>query len=255
MESLRLENPAGHLRYIDFPADSPSLVFFHGMGCASTIDYPRVVANRALAGRRCLLPDMFGHGYSDAPPDFSYSVADHAETMAALLDQLAVKDALIFGHSMGGSVGVVLVRQRPDLASRLILAESNLDPGGGTFSTGIAAQAENDFLRSGHKAVVELFLSTGSPSRAATFRATDPIGLYRSAASLVAGSRPTWREQLYAMKLPRSWIAGESSGDQEETDAMSRQGIPVHVVPKAGHDMPFDNPDGLAEAIAQALAD
>jgi pimeloyl-ACP methyl ester carboxylesterase len=35
---------------------------------------------------------------------------------------------------------------------------------------------------------------------------------------------------------------------------MTPQGIPVFVVPKGGHDMAFENPGGVAEAVAQALA-
>lgn len=188
------------------------------MGCASTIDYPRVIANRALADYRCLLPDQLGHGYSDAPQDFSYTIAAHASTMATLLDHLGISGAVVFGHSAGGSIAITLAAQRPDLVSRLILSESNLDPGGGTFSKRIAAQTEQDFVAKGQREVVELVMKMGWASRAATFRATDPIAFHRTAASLVAGSTPTWRE-----------------------------------LPNGDHDMAFGNPDGVAEAVAQAL--
>ena len=32
-------------------------------------------------------------------------------------------------HSMGGSVAIMLASRRPDLVSRLVVAEANLDPG------------------------------------------------------------------------------------------------------------------------------
>lgn len=36
--------------------------------------------------------------------------------------------------------------------------------------------------------------------------------------------------------------------------ALARQGIHVLTVPRAGHGMLFDNPDGMAEALVKALA-
>ena len=254
MKSLRLERQGAYLRYHDFPGPATPMVLLHGMGCASTIDYPRVIANPALAGRRYLLPDLLGHGMSDAPEDFSYTIAAHAETVAALLDHLSIKDAVVFGHSAGGSVAITLAAHRPDLVSRLIASEANLDPGGGTFSKGIAAQSEHDFITNGHREAVERVMNMGSTSRAATFRGTNSIGFYRTAVSLVAGSTPTWRELLYGFKIPRAWIVGEKSDPEDDIKAHTPHGIPVYVVPDGDHDMAFGNPDGVAQALAEAIS-
>ena len=66
MESLHLDRPDAYLRYLDFPGSDPPIVFIHGLGVASTFDYPLVAADQHLAGHRKLLPDLLGHGYSDA---------------------------------------------------------------------------------------------------------------------------------------------------------------------------------------------
>ncbi|HKW07432.1 MAG TPA: alpha/beta hydrolase [Candidatus Dormibacteraeota bacterium] len=253
MESLRLVSPNAYLRYLDFPGDKTPIVFIHGMGCASTIDYARVIANPALAGHRFLLPDMLGHGYSDAPQDFSYAIDAHARTIATLLDQLSIKGAVVFGHSAGGSVAIALASQRRDLVGRLICSESNLNPGGGTVSKAVAAQTEEEFTAAGHRAVVQQVIATGWTSRAATFRTTNPIAFHRTARSLVEGSSPTWMELLVRLKIPRAWIVGEKDAPDDDKELFAPHGIPVFVVPGGDHDMAFGNPDGVAETIAGAL--
>ena len=83
MESLHLDRADAYLRYLDFPGSDPPIVFINGLGVASTFDYPLVAADPHLAGYRKLLPDLLGHGYSDAPRDFTYTIAEHARTIGA----------------------------------------------------------------------------------------------------------------------------------------------------------------------------
>ena len=252
MESLRLESANSWLRYLDFPGDRTPIVFVHGLGVASTFDYPIIASYGDLAGHRKILPDLLGHGYSDAPRDFTYTIAEHATTIAGLLDHLSIKAGVVFGHSMGGSVAVMLTVARPDLVSRLILSEANLDSGGGFLSRAVAEQNEDEFVARGHDAVVEKFKDW--PTRVGTFRATDSIAFHRSAVSLVAGTQPSWREQFYAMELPRAFVIGEKSGPTEdEIEPFRSRGIATIFVPDAGHDMAIENPSGVADAIALAL--
>ena len=253
VESLRLSSPDAYLRYVDLPGADPPLVFAHGLGCAASIDFVRVAADSKLRGRRVLLPDLLGHGYSDAPADFPYTMDAHARTVSALLDHLSVKGAVVVGHSMGGSVAITLAAERPDLVSRLIVAEPNLDPGGGIVSTSIAEQTESAFVASGHAALLERFWTEGWVTRVATFRAASSTGLYRSAVALVAGTSPSWRELPYGVALPRVYVEGDRSHDEEESARMREHRIPLLVVPNSGHDMPFDNPSGFAAAIADGL--
>jgi pimeloyl-ACP methyl ester carboxylesterase len=185
MDSLLLKPPGAYLRFLEFPGDDLPLVWIHGLGGAASADFARVVANPSLIGHRSLLVDLFGHGYSDAPEEFGYTLEDHAHSVSRLLDHLSLKGCGVFGHSMGGSVAITLAAHRPDLVSRLVIAEGNLDSGGGVVSTGIATQTEHEFESTGHRALLQRFLSDGWVTRVATFRACSPMGLYRSAVGLV----------------------------------------------------------------------
>lgn len=251
MRTLRVDPPGAYLRYIDIPGPEPPIVYLHGLGCASTVDYPVVATRPPLARHRALLVDFFGHGYSDAPESFGYTLEDHADSVARLVGALGIGRFVLFGHSMGGSVAITLAAVRPDLVEQLILTEANLNPGGGFISREMAVTQPHDM-----PALLARFLADGrmSISRWATFHAADPSALQRSAAGLVAGTVPTMKERLYALELPRAYIVGERNLPDPDVAVLESNGVRVPVVPAAGHDMAFENPGGLADRVAAQLS-
>lgn len=104
------------VRWFDFQGQGDPIVFIHGLGCASSYDYPPVVSNPILNGRRALLIDLPGYGYSDKPLQFGYRIADQAAVVVELLNKLQVNRCILFGHSMGA---VWLLRQRSGWANAL----------------------------------------------------------------------------------------------------------------------------------------
>lgn len=153
-----------------------------------------------LAGRRSRFVDLPGHGISDRPSTFGYTLEEYAGAVAAALDESGVRGAELMAHSMGGAVAVVLAHRRPDLASRLVLAEANLDafPPLTAASSGIAACEEDDFVERQHARV----LAAVGPLWAATMRLADPRALHRSAVGLRRGSDPV-------LRIPLEKLAGE----------------------------------------------
>jgi len=160
---------------------------------------------------------------------------------------------------MGGSIAIVLATTRPDLVSDLIVAEGNLDPGPGSVSGPITAQAEEQFVKNGYAAFLRGVISEGWADYAGTVQASDPCAMHRSALSLIAERHPTFREQLLTLSISRTFIFGEASlGERNllspDVEDLSAQGINVRVVENSGHDMMSDNPDGFAQAIAKSLS-
>lgn len=253
MRSLSLDKPKAVIRFLDFSGDGLPLVFIHGLGCASSSHFPVMVAEPVVTGHRRVLVDLFGHGYSDRPLDFGYSLEEHADTVAQVLDSLSLTGCGVFGHSMGGAVAISLAALRPDLVSRLILAEANLDPGGGFISTFIAGHTEEDFVATGHQETIQRLIGLDLVNSAGSFRICGSQGLYRSAVGLVDGTKPTMRERLYGMRIPRAFLVGERSLPDPNTEELPKRGIQCLVVSNAGHDMMFDNPAGVASAIQQTL--
>lgn len=223
-------------------------VYVHGLGAMSAVYHAHVAAHPALSGRRSLFVDLPGHGISDRPAGFGYTLEDHADALAAALDAAGVHGARVVGHSMGGAVSVVLAHRRPDLVSGLVLTEANLDPAPSraAASSSIAAYSEEEFVRGGFAEVLGRFGSTW----AATMRLADPLALHRSATGLVRGTAPTVRRMLMESPAERSFLQGTLSGELPGAAELMASGVRVIQAPGAGHNVMFDRPDVLAAAVA-----
>lgn len=258
MKSLWLKNEKAFIRYIDTEHDAPTLVFLHGLGTSSIADFSEIIADRRFADYRCLLIDFLGFGFSDRPPTFGYNLYDHAETVAILLDNLQIKQSIVIGHSMGGSVAIALAQRKPDLVSKLIVAEPNLDPGVGNISKTIALQSESDFVESGfEKIVAALRLSSHhnfvDSIYLGTFSQSNPVALHRSAVGLLKGTIPPQREILTEMTIPGSYITGEQNADEIPFEQLHELGLTTHVVPGAGHSMMHENPEGFKNVLLESF--
>ncbi|MGX6998370.1 alpha/beta fold hydrolase [Caballeronia sp. KNU42] len=253
MRDFKLSGEDAMLRFLDVPGSGTPLVFIHGLGCASSRDYPQVIADSALIGRRCILVDLPGSGYSDRPERFGYHVEDHARTVVELILSLELEVDL-FGHSMGGAVAIVAATMASRKVRRLVLAEPNLDAGGGLFSRKIAACSESDYVLYGHAQTVATASREGDPGWAATLSMSCPKAIHRAATSLVQGGSPPWRQLLFGLPMPRSVIFGEHSLPHPDAVSLPKEGVAVDIVHRAGHFMMRDNPAGLASAINAALS-
>ncbi|MET9732609.1 alpha/beta hydrolase [Streptomyces sp. NPDC006458] len=239
----------GHcVRWTEAPGEEPARVYVHGLGSVSSVYHAHIAARPELVGRRSLFVDLPGHGISDRPEGFSYTLEAHAGALAAALDAAGVRGAELIAHSMGGAVAIVLTHRRPDLVSRLVLTEANLDahPPVTAGSSGIAGWTEDAFVDHGHARVLEEV----GPVWAATMRLADPRALHRSAAGLMAGSTPVMRTLLEQAPVERVYLQGGLSGELAGREALEATGVRVLTVPGAGHNVMFDNPEAFVAAVA-----
>ncbi|GGS74392.1 alpha/beta hydrolase [Streptomyces tanashiensis] len=249
MREARFDERGSVIRWTEAVGAGPAVVFVHGLGSAATVYHAHIGARPELSGRRVLFVDLPGHGISDRPADFGYSLEEHADALAAALDAAQVREGVIAGHSMGGAVAIVLAHRRPDLVGRLVITEGNLDPfpAPTAGSSGIASYTEEEFVRGGGFARV---LERVGPTWAATMRLADPLALHRSSVHLVRGTEPVMREMFLHSRVPRVYLQGELSGELRGAEELREAGVDVVTVPGAGHNIMFDNPDAFAHAVA-----
>ena len=250
MAGLKLPDVGATVRWTEMDGGAPARVFVHGLGGSSTTTWSGLAPILEPTGRRSLLVDLFGHGRSDGPGDFGYTLAEHADTVADVVDSAIGAPVDVVGHSMGGAVSIVLAARRPDLVRSLLLVEPNLDPGlasrGVPGSTGIASYDEDEFLTGG----LQEFLAIADPEWVPTLRTTDPVALHRSAVGLVRGTRPTMRQLLTAMTIPRTHVAGDR-GIPDDVTGLPEAGVRCVTVPAAGHVPMVDNLEGFLAALGQ----
>ncbi|MEV6953199.1 alpha/beta hydrolase [Streptomyces sp. NPDC051183] len=247
--------PAGdRIRWVELPGAGPARVYLHGLGSTSPAYFAASAVHPLLAGRRSLLVDLLGHGHSDRPEDFSYTLEAHADALASALEQAGAGGAELIAHSMGGAVAVVLADRHPHLVSRLVLVDANLDPvphtPGTAGSSGLATYTEEEFLAGGWTEVRDRV----GAHWWSTMRLAGRVALHRTAVHLAAGTQPTMRELLLELKIPRSYLFPAEDGHFPGTEALEASGVMVLAVPDCGHNIMLDNPDGFARAAAAALA-
>lgn len=250
MKQARFDSQGSCIRWVEADGDGAPLVYVHGLGSASTVYHAHIAGRPELAGRRSLFVDLPGHGISDRPADFGYSLDDHADALAVALEAAGVSGVELVAHSMGGAVAIVLAHRRRDLVSRLVLTEANLDPYPPRVegSSGIASYGEDEYVNGvGHARV----LAKVGPLWAATMRLADPLALHRTAVGLAHGTRPTMRRMLMDLDIDRLYLQGARSGELANRAGLEAAGVRVRTVPDAGHNVMFDN----AEAFAAAVAD
>ncbi|MFD9336735.1 alpha/beta fold hydrolase [Streptomyces sp. NPDC060028] len=255
MRSAVVTPEGDRIRWVELPGAQPPRVYLHGLGSTSPAYFAASAVHPLLAGRRSLLVDLLGHGHSDRPEDFSYTLQAHADALASALEQADAGGAELIAHSMGGAVAIVLADRHPHLVSRLVLVDANLDPSprtpGSAGSSGIASYSEEEFLAGGWAEVRDRV----DAHWWSTMRLAGRVALYRTAFHLAVGTTPTMRELLLELKIPRSYLFPAQDGHFPGTEALEASGVTVVPVPDCGHNIMLDNPDGFARAAAAALAE
>lgn len=253
MRSVAVTPEGDQIRWVELPGQEPPRVYVHGLGATSPVYFTEVAVDPRLAGRRSLLIDLMGHGISDRPTGFDYTLESHADALAGALTSAGVSGAELIAHSMGGSVAIALAARHPHLVSRLVLIDANLDPiprrPGASGSSGIAAYSEQEFLAGGWEEVRD----RAGTHWWSTMRLAGREALHRSAYHLTRGTTPTMRELLLELKMPRTFLFPEADGPLPGTDALIEAGVSVVPVPDCGHNVMLDNPEAFAQATAAAL--
>ncbi|EFL15185.1 predicted protein, partial [Streptomyces sp. C] len=106
------------IRWVELPGADAPRVYLHGLGSTSPAYFAATAVHPLLAGRRSLLLDMLGHGHSDRPETFSYTLEAHADAVAEAMTAAGAEGAEVIAHSMGGAVAIVLAARHPRLVSR-----------------------------------------------------------------------------------------------------------------------------------------
>lgn len=135
-----LDLPGGELQVAEHgPRNAPPIVLIHCFSCA--MDWWDGMVPLLDRDHRVVTVDLLGHGGSEKPGS-GYTPPNQAKVVAEALERLGVREATVVGHSLGGSVGVALTEQSPDLVDRLAIVDMPPDNSYGDlgFIAGLAFQ-------------------------------------------------------------------------------------------------------------------
>src|SRR5260370_10951913 len=203
--------------------------------------------------------DLPGHGRSAGVEGLS-AVNDYADFIAAFLDALKIKSAVILGHSMGGAIAMDLALRHSPRVEALILSctapKFNLTPdrieGLRGITMGRAPQAFNTdgysptTVNNKFDVVLERWIEQIK---------TDPRVRYTD---ILACSKVDLREPIAKIDKPTLVLAG--APDQATTPADAEfiagkiRGAKCKIIADAGHYIPRERPDEYNAAIEQFVA-
>ena len=239
------------------PAAGRRIALIHSLAMDHTFWKP--VAERLARGARVLTHDCRGHGASDKPKGVM-TVETHADDLAALMDVVGWRDAVVAGASMGGCIALAFAIRHPRRVAALGLIDTTAWYGAdapknweqrasAALTSGLSALTDfqvtrwfSDKFRADHQQIVkesvDVFVRNDVDAYAATCRMLGACDL---------------RAGLPGIKAPTAILVGEE--DYATPPAMAEalhKGIAsstLKVLSGARHLTPLERPDEIAAAL------
>lgn len=260
---------AGGLRlhYLEYAtghdaAGLPAMLCLHGGGAhAHWFDF---MAPGFTADYRVLALDQRGHGDSEWAEPPAYSYGRFAADLAEVVERLELRDFVLVGHSMGGTVALTYAATYPGRVARLVVIDSTLQ----MTEDRVAAMREVGARQGRAYATLKEFLARYRLRPGGTLAAP---AILRHVAGNSARQLPdgTWRHKfdrnVYARRemvdglpywnrigIPALLVkAGHSQRISPRVFAEVKSRCPqveLAEVPDSDHHVTLDNPSGFVRA-------
>lgn len=222
--------------------EGPPVVLSGSLGSDLRMWDPQAAALTA-AGYQVIRYDHRGHGRSPAPAG-PYTLAELAEDLLALLDELGLRRVSLAGLSLGGMVGMWLAENAPERLERLMLCCTSASLGPASMWQERAETARTQGMQVLADAAVERWVTPGfrksQPDRTTWLRdmvASHPAEGYASCCTAI--ETMSIADTLSTITAPTLVIATEDDPatppDHARRIAESIPGARLEIVPDAAH--------------------
>ncbi len=234
--------------------EGPVLLLSHGYSATAEMWRGQVAA--LSAGHRLVLWDMRGHGQSDSPDDPAlYSEAATVADMAAILDAVGAKTAIVGGLSLGGYMSLAFHARHPGRVRALLIIDTGPGFKKDEARTAWNSRAEETARRFETEGLAAL--SSGSAERRlGTHRGAK--GLAGAARGMLAQRDDTVIQSLPGVRVPSLVVVGsEDKPFLAASDYMAAKipGARKVVIEGAGHAANIDRPEAFNAALLAFLRD
>jgi len=196
------------------PNGRPTLVL-HGFLASAQLNWidPGLASAMASTGRRILMPDLRGHGFSDAPSDpKAYPMDCLAQDQEVLLAQLGIRDFDLIGYSLGARTAVRIMARGHARPAKVFLGGMGE---AGITTVGTRKDYFEDGIRNGPNA---------KDARAGAYIQTllKQRGMSPEAAlGVLASQVSTPAEVLGQLKIPTLVVNGDQDRDNGDPMALA----------------------------------
>jgi 3-oxoadipate enol-lactonase len=253
--------PSGVSLRVSDAGNGTPIVFLHGLG--GNLSFWANQAREFSKTRRTLRYDLRGHG--DSSPSVRQTLADHAEDLRQLLDELELDRAEVVGLSMGGMIAQYFAATHPERVSALVLTGTVpvFAPPGRDRLNLLADLAETTGMEGVVRNFVGGLFAAETAETDPRYRAIAEAFCGQDARSFAAAARALAEADVTSLleriSAPTFLCYGENDrltppkSGQRLADRIS--GARLTVIPGGGHVLPIENPDGFNQAVAEFLRD
>lgn len=240
--------------YYEVAGNGPVLLLTHGFSSSSHM----WAGQREAFSRyfKFVTWDMRGHGRSDYPSDQAqYTQSATVDDMAAILDEVEAKEAIVGGLSLGGFMSLAFRLKYPNRVRALLI----IDTGPG-FKSDEAREGWNTYARR----TADLFETEGlnrlseSSVEARTAPHRDASGVARAARGMLTQQDSRVISSLPEINVPSLVVVGANDKPfLAASDYMASKipGAQKVVIPDAGHAANIDQPEAFNSAVLAFLKD
>jgi pimeloyl-ACP methyl ester carboxylesterase/ketosteroid isomerase-like protein len=232
--------------------DGPPLILTHGYSSTSAMWQGQVAA--LSRQHKLILWDMRGHGQSDYPDDPKpYSEAATVGDIAALLDIVGAKRAIVGGLSLGGVMSLAFYIAHPKRVTALLLCDTG--PG---FRNPEARERWNERAEARARDLEQHGLAAmGGGAETRLGRHGSARGLAGAARGMLKQHTSDLIDSLPGIAVPTLVLVGsEDKNFLGAADYLAAKipGARKVVIPNAGHAANIDQPDAFNRAVGAFLS-
>lgn len=238
--------------YYEIHGEGPALLLTHGYSNSSKLWAGQIASFSKRY--KLILWDLRGHGQSDYPDDpAAYSEALTVADMAALLDVVGARHAIVGGLSLGGYMSLAFNLAHPNRTKALLIIDTG--PGYKNDEAREAWNARSRATGDRYESQGLAALPPGSGMRDAGHR--NARGLALAARAMLPQRDARVISSLPDIKVPALVVVGANDTPfLKASDYMAAKipGAQKAVIPDAGHIVNMDQPDAFNAAVLGFLA-
>ncbi|MCB0034249.1 MAG: 2-succinyl-6-hydroxy-2,4-cyclohexadiene-1-carboxylate synthase [Anaerolineales bacterium] len=256
--------------YVKLSGAGAPLLMLHGFTGSS--ENWQGVAPELAAQNKLIMPDLLGHGRTEALAEPErYQMAQAAADLAALLDHLKIHHANVLGYSMGGRLALYFATHYPQRVHSLILESSS--PGLATAAERTERQQQDEALATrieteGIEKFVDFWesLPMWESQRVLPLSVRNmlhekrlnnrPEGLANSLRGMGTGAQPSLWDKLAQLPHPTLLLTGLRDTKFVAINQQMSKQIPtaaLQLISHAGHTIHLERPDHYTQTILTFL--
>ena len=237
--------------YYEVHGEGPVILLTHGYSSTSGMWKGQV--ETLAAKHKLVIWDMRGHGESDYPADqAAYTEEATVADMAALLDVVGAKTAIVGGLSLGGYMSLAFNRVHPDRVSALLI----IDTGPGYRNDEAREGWNQTSIRRAERLERDGLDTSNASAEVRLVRHRSADGLAKAARGMLTQRDAGVMNSLPTIGVPSLVVVG--ANDQPflaASDYMAAKipGAKKVVIPDAGHAANIDQPAAFNRALVEFL--